>query len=157
MKVTDYECQAEDSFTHAIVEGYKRAPQYRGIPGSISGAGQYVGNHKIRSILFTAAVASTVFTAMHVKAGYINAAEAYGFLAKTFSYFVGLNEAMAASLPQFIGTGIFGQVVAGVMMGITAGTAAFVLYKGVEKVCTYLTDAKTAQVTPPQQQNLGNN
>lgn len=129
MSLTDYGYQAGDSFSHATAEGYKQANKYWGIPGAASGAGQYISDNKIKSILFPAAVASTVFTAMHVKAGYISAAEASGFLAKTSDYFVGINRAMAASLPEFIGTGVAGQIVAGLIMAIATAAVAYGTYK----------------------------
>lgn len=68
-----------------------------------------------------------------------------------------LHDALAASMPEFMGKGAIPNIVAGVIMAIAIAAVAFVAYKGVEKVCTYLTDAKTAQVTPPQQQGLGGN
>ncbi len=79
-----------------------------------------------------------------MKAGFVSAAEASGFFAKTASYFVGTNRAMAASLPGFIGTGVAGQVAAGAMMAIAAAAVLYGAYQVASKlkdvavdVCAY--------------------
>lgn len=125
MTLTNYEYQEGDSVFHAILEGYKQADDYWGIPGAAGGAGQYAMHNKWRTASFLVAVPSIVFTAMHMKAGFVSAAEASGFLAKTASYFVGTNQAIAASLPGFIGTGVAGQIVAGAIMIIAAAAAVY--------------------------------
>ncbi|CAN2137449.1 hypothetical protein [Wolbachia pipientis] len=131
MALTNYEYRKEDGIFHAISGGYMQAEKYWGIPG---GAGRYAMHNKGRIALFPLAVASVVFTAMHMKAGFVSAAEASGFLAKTASYFVGTNQAIAASLPGFIGTGVAGQIVAGAIVAIAAVAAVYGTYQVASKL-----------------------
>ncbi|WP_341810435.1 hypothetical protein [Wolbachia endosymbiont (group A) of Volucella bombylans] len=139
MALTNYEYAKGDGIFHAISKGYIQAEKYWGIPGAAGGAGQYAMHNKGRTALFPLAVASVVFTAMHMKAGFVSAAEASGFLAKTASYFVGTNQAIAASLPGFIGTGVAGQIVAGAIMAIAAVAAVAAVY-GTYQVASKLKD-----------------
>ncbi|WP_338482482.1 hypothetical protein [Wolbachia endosymbiont (group A) of Ophion costatus] len=134
MALTNYKYGKGDGIFHAISEGYIQAEKYWGIPGGAGGAGQYAMHNKGRTALFPLAVASVVFTAMHMKAGFVSAAEASGFLAKTASYFVGTNQAIAASLPGFIGTGVAGQIVAGAIMAIAAVAAVCGTYQVASKL-----------------------
>ncbi|MBA8756046.1 hypothetical protein HCR15_02805 [Wolbachia pipientis] len=131
MAFTDYKYEEGNSIFYAISEGSRQGKKYRGILG---GAGQYAMHNKGRTALFPLAVASIVFTAMHMKAGFVSAAEASGFLAKTASYFVGTNQAIAASLPGFIGTGVAGQIVAGAIMAIAAVAAVYGTYQVASKL-----------------------
>lgn len=134
MALTRYNYEQEHSVFHAISAGYEQADKYWGIPGAASGAGQYAMHNKWRTALFPLAVASVVFTAMHMKAGFVSAAEASGFLAKAASYFVGTNQAIAASLPGFIGTGVAGQIVAGAIMAIAAAAVLYGTYQVASKL-----------------------
>ncbi|RDD35611.1 hypothetical protein Wcon_00198 [Wolbachia endosymbiont of Cylisticus convexus] len=134
MPLTSYKYKDGESFSHAIAEGFRNAGKCWGIPGAASGAGQYIKDNKLRTALFSVAVASVVFTAMHMKAGFVSAAEASGFLAKTASYFVGTNQAIAASLPGFIGTGVAGQIVAGAIMTIAAAAVLYGTYQIASKL-----------------------
>ncbi|MDE5060584.1 MULTISPECIES: hypothetical protein [Wolbachia] len=128
MTLTNY--KDGDGVLHAISEGYKQpGNEHWGVTGAAGGFGQYIKNNKLRTALFPLAVASVVFTAMHMKAGFVSAAEASGFLAKTASYFVGTNQAIAASLPGFIGTGVAGQIVAGAIMAIAAIAVLYGTYQ----------------------------
>ncbi|MFP3032692.1 MAG: hypothetical protein ACEY3M_16780 [Wolbachia sp.] len=134
MALTKYNYEQEHGALCAILEGYRQADDYWGIPGAAGGAGQYAMHNKWRTALFPVAVASFIFTAMHMKAGFVSAAEASGFLAKTASYFVGTNQAIAASLPGFIGTGVAGQIVAGAIMIIAAVAAVYGTYQVASKL-----------------------
>ncbi|MDE5061952.1 hypothetical protein [Wolbachia endosymbiont of Drosophila tsacasi] len=130
MTLTNYKYKDGDGVLHAILEGYKQpGNEHWGVTGAAGGFGQYIKNNKLRTALFPLAVASVVFTAMHMKAGFVSAAEASGFLAKTASYFVGTNQAIAASLPGFIGTGVAGQIVAGAIMAIAAIAVLYGTYQ----------------------------
>lgn len=137
MALTKYNYEQEHGVFRAILKGYRQAGDYLGILGAASGAGQYAMHNKGRTALFLVAVPSIVLTAMHMKAGFVSAAEASGFLAKTASYFVGTNQAIAASLPGFIGTGVAGQIVAGAIMIIAAVAAIY----GICQVASKLKDA----------------
>ncbi|WP_264702518.1 hypothetical protein [Wolbachia endosymbiont (group A) of Volucella inflata] len=138
MALTKYSYEQEHGVFRAISEGYKQAGnEHWGVTGAAGGFGQYIKDNKLRTALFPLAVASIVFTAMHMKAGFVSAAEASGFLAKTASYFVGTNQAIAASLPGFIGTGVAGQIVAGAIMIIAAVAAIY----GICQVASKLKDA----------------
>ncbi|WP_423348897.1 hypothetical protein [Wolbachia sp. wLmal] len=134
MALTNYEYRKGDGIFYAISEGYMQAEKYWGIPGAASQPGQYAMHNKGRTALFSLAVASIVFTAMHMKAGFVSAAEASGFLAKTASYFVGTNQAIAASLPGFIGTGVANQIVAGAIMAIAAAAVLYGTYQIASKL-----------------------
>ncbi|WP_265035995.1 hypothetical protein [Wolbachia endosymbiont (group A) of Anomoia purmunda] len=145
MALTKYNYEQEHGVFHAISEGYKRADDYWGIPGAASGAGQYAMHNKGRTASFLVAVPSIVFTAMHMKAGFVSAAEASGFLAKTASYFVGTNQAIAASLPGFIGTGVAGQIVAGIIMTIAAAAVLYGTYQIASKLKDAIVEACTGK------------
>ncbi|WP_265040006.1 hypothetical protein [Wolbachia endosymbiont (group A) of Trypoxylon clavicerum] len=143
MALTKYNYEQEHSVFRAISEGYTQAGnEHWGVTGAAGGFGQYIKDNKLRTALFPLAVASIVFTAMHMKAGFVSAAEASGFLAKTASYFVGTNQAIAASLPGFIGTGVAGAIMAIAAAAVLYGTyqvasklkdVAFEACKGKEK------------------------
>ncbi|WP_038198984.1 hypothetical protein [Wolbachia pipientis] len=150
MALTSYKYAKEDSIFNAISKGYIQAEKYWEIPAAASGAGQYAMNNKGSTALFLLAVASVVFTAMHMKAGFISAAEASGFLAKTASYFVGTNQAIAASLPGFIGTGVAGQIVAGAIMAIPAIAAVAAVY-GTYQVASKLKDVAVEPLKEEEQ------
>ncbi|BEP32411.1 MAG: hypothetical protein WBIAU2_06380 [Wolbachia endosymbiont of Drosophila biauraria] len=117
-----------------ISEESTQTGKYPRILGVSSEAVQYPMHNKGRTALFLLAVASVVFTAMHMKAGFVSAAEASGFLAKTASYFVGTNQAIAASLPGFIGAGVAGQIVAVAIMAIAAVAAVYGTYQVASKL-----------------------
>ncbi|WP_065094697.1 MULTISPECIES: hypothetical protein [unclassified Wolbachia] len=135
MALTKYNYEQEHSVFRAISEGYTQAGnEHWGVTGAAGGFGQYIKDNKLRTALFPLAVASIVFTAMHMKAGFVSAAEASGFLAKTASYFVGTNQAIAASLPGFIGTGVAGQIVAGAIMAIAAAAVLYGTYQVASKL-----------------------
>ncbi|WP_353275992.1 hypothetical protein [Wolbachia endosymbiont (group A) of Pipizella viduata] len=135
MALTNYKYKEGDGIFHAISEGYKKPDNgHWGVTGAAGGLGQYIKDNKLRTALFPVAVASVVFTAMHMKAGFVSAAEASGFLAKTASYFVGTNQAIAASLPGFIGTGVAGQIVAGAIMTIAAAAVLYGTYQVASKL-----------------------
>ncbi len=135
MALTEYNYEQEHGVFRTILEGYRQAGgEHWGVTGAAGGFGQYVKDNKLRTALFPLAVASVVFTAMHMKAGFVSAAEASGFFAKTASYFVGTNRAMAASLPGFIGTGVAGQVAAGAMMAIAAAAVLYGAYQVASKL-----------------------
>lgn len=135
MALTKYNYDPEHNVFYAISKGYKEAgDEHWGITGAAGGFGQYIKDNKLRAALFPLAVASVVFTAMHMKAGFVSAAEASGFLAKTSSYFVGTNQAIAASLPGFIGTGVAGQIVAGAIMAIAAAAVLYGTYQVASKL-----------------------
>ncbi len=135
MTLTNYEYKDGDGVFHAISEGYKQAGnEHWGVTGAAGGFGKYIKDNKLRTALFPVAVASVVFTSMHMKAGFVSAAEASGFLAKTASYFVGTNQAIAASLPGFIGTGVAGQIVAGAIMAIAAIAVLYGTYQIASKL-----------------------
>ncbi|MDE5057625.1 hypothetical protein OZD61_02315 [Wolbachia endosymbiont of Drosophila bocki] len=145
MALTDYKYEEGDGIFRAISEGYMKSEKCWGIHGAAGGAGQYAVHNKGRTALFPLAVASIVFTAMHMKAGFVSAAEASGFLAKTASYFVGTNQAIAASLPGFIGTGVAGQIVAGAIMAIAAVAAVAAVY-GTYQVASKLEDVAAEEL-----------
>ncbi|NEV49128.1 hypothetical protein EUZ93_01195 [Wolbachia pipientis] len=135
MALTKYNYEPEHSVFCAISEGYKKAgDEHWKVTGAAGGFGQYIKDNKLRTALFPLAVASVVFTAMHMKAGFVSAAEASGFFAKTSSYFVGTNQAIAASLPGFIGTGVAGQIVAGAIMAIAAAAVLYGTYQVASKL-----------------------
>ncbi|WP_264339467.1 MULTISPECIES: hypothetical protein [unclassified Wolbachia] len=154
MALTNYEYRKGDGIFHAISEGYIRAEKYWGIPGGAGGAGQYAMHNKGRTALFPLAVASVVFTAMHMKAGFVSAAEASGFLAKTASYFVGTNQAIAASLPGFIGTGVAGQIVAGAIMAIAAAAVLYGTYQIASKLKDVAVEALKGEEKDKEANNL---
>ncbi|WP_264736067.1 hypothetical protein [Wolbachia endosymbiont (group A) of Rhinocyllus conicus] len=142
MALTKYNYKQGDSVFRAILEGYKDPDnEHWGITGAAGGLGQHIKNNKLRTALFLLAVASVVFTAMHMKAGFVSAAEASGFLAKTASYFVGTNQAIAASLPGFIGTGVAGQIVAGAIMAIAAAAVLYGTYQVASKLKDVVVEA----------------
>ncbi|WP_265017414.1 hypothetical protein [Wolbachia endosymbiont (group A) of Epistrophe grossularia] len=142
MALTEYNYEQEHSVFHAISEGYKNPDNgHWGVTGAAGGLGQYIKDNKLRTALFPVAVASVVFTAMHMKAGFVSAAEASRFLAKTASYFVGTNQAIAASLPGFIGTGVAGQIVAGAIMTIAAAAVLYGTYQVASKLKDVVVEA----------------
>ncbi|WP_341822885.1 hypothetical protein [Wolbachia endosymbiont (group A) of Clivina fossor] len=142
MVLTKYNYEREHSVFRAISEGYKKPDNgHWRVTGAAGGFGEYIKDNKLRTALFPLAVASVVFTAMHMKAGFVSAAEASGFLAKTASYFVGTNQAIAASLPGFIGTGVAGQIVAGAIMAIAAAAVLYGTYQVASKLKDVVVEA----------------